>query len=76
MKEVIELLNQIKSDIKKIGSATKDYLTLNEAAEYTGYCKKTIRHYKDEIGYIQRDKKLIFKREDIETWLNKFHSKR
>ncbi len=65
------LLKLIYKELNRINTPNK-MMSLEEVAEYTKYSKESIRkRYKNEIGYSQRGKSLIFKRKDIDAWIDK-----
>jgi excisionase family DNA binding protein len=52
-----------------------EYLTVEEAAEFTRLSTQTIHKHKDAIGYAKPDRKIIIKKSDLEQWINNFYKK-
>ncbi len=52
----------------------KNYLSINELADYINESKSTIykKTYKNLIPFIKVGKKLLFKKEAIDEWLDRF----
>jgi Holliday junction resolvase-like predicted endonuclease len=65
-------LQKINELILRKINATETYLTMEEAQEYCRFDAMTIRKYKNEIGYSQRGRKIIFAKSDIDKWLFKY----
>lgn len=53
-------------------STGKKPVDIYTAAEITGYSIHTLRKHKNEIGFSQRGRKLIFNRECLDNWKAKF----
>jgi len=67
---ILEILNEIKSLIKTSG--TTKWLDIREVSNQTNLSKSTIRRavQTGELKCSKRTGKLLFKVEDIESWLN------
>lgn len=46
-----------------------EYLDSKEAATYLNMSVSSLRKYRDEIGYFQRDRKTLFRRVDLDRWI-------
>jgi len=70
---LIDTVNELvrKVDAMQQGNVEKP-IDMIEASELTGYSLYTIRKYKDEIGYTQRGRKILFTTKDLEEWRHKF----
>ena len=68
IKENTDALNKLVKNIDLLFS-TKRYLKKKEAAKYVGVSTQFMDKYKNEIGYSQRDKDIIFDIRDIDKWL-------
>ncbi len=51
------------------------YLDAQKAADYLSLSAETIHKYKEEIGYYRRDRKVIFKTDDLDKWISNFYHK-
>ena len=60
---VREILNFIQSD---------RYLDLKEAAEYLPLSERTIRQHLNEIPHFRYGKKIIFRRSELDQWMESF----
>lgn len=60
---VKEVLNHIESDF---------YMDLAGATQYLPLCEKTIRAHLDEIRHFRFAGKIIFKRSEIDLWMETF----
>ncbi len=60
---VSEVLNFIQSD---------RYLDLKEATKYLPLCEKTIRGHLDEIPHFRYGKKIIFKKSELDRFMETF----
>ena len=67
---ILEILNEIRSLIKTSG--TTKWLDIREVSNQTNLSKSTIRRavQTGELKCSKRTGKLLFKVEDIESWLN------
>ncbi len=76
---IIEIMNKMQVNLalitEKINTVaeTKDvFLTTAEVSNYTKFDAKTIIKYKDEIGYIQRARKIIFSKKNVDKWMGRY----
>ena len=60
---VREVLNFIQSD---------RYMDLKEAAEYLPLSERTIRQHLNEIPHFRYGKKIIFRRSELDQWIEGF----
>ncbi len=60
---VLEILNFIESD---------RYLDLKEVAEYLPLSERTIRQHLNEIPHFRYGKKIIFKKSELDLWMETF----
>ena len=60
---VREVLNFIQSD---------RYMDLKEAAEYLPLSERTIRQHLNEIPHFRYGKKIIFRRSELDQWMEGF----
>ncbi len=60
---VREVLNLIQSD---------RYMDLKEAAEYLPLSERTIRQHLNEIPCFRYGKKIIFKKSELDQWMESF----
>lgn len=65
-----ELL-EVKAKLATLQSADA-YMTAEEAAQYTKFDEKTLKEYKSEIGFHQRQRKIIFKKTDLDKWMSRY----
>lgn len=66
-RQLIELRELIRSIPKR-----REWMTVKEAAEYLKLSEYHVRHrLKSEIGYSQRGRKILFKREDLDKWIER-----
>lgn len=49
----------------------QEYLTTQEAATYLNISPGTLRKYREEIGYFQRERKVLFRQIDLDTWVKR-----
>jgi hypothetical protein len=68
IKENTDALNKLVKNIELLFSS-KRYLKKSAAAKYVGVSPQYLDKYKNEIGYSQRDKDIIFDIRDIDKWL-------
>lgn len=66
---VLKRIDKLEELIKGF-SQTSENMTIEEAAKYTKLSISTLRRFKKEIGYIQRNRRILFKKNDIDKWLN------
>lgn len=67
------LIETISEKIKKLEVPKHDsWISSEEAAKYTGYEKSTILDYKHEIKFHQRNKKILFRKSDLDRWMDKY----
>lgn len=52
-------------------TATKEILSIDEAAEYTGFAKQTLYTFTSQrtIPHFKRGKNILFKRSELESWM-------
>lgn len=62
--EVLDLLKVIKSKVE-----IPDYMELEEVVNYSKISRSTIIRWRDQIGYFQKDRKMIFKRSDVDAFI-------
>jgi low affinity Fe/Cu permease len=55
--------------INKIEGLNPEYMTIEEASEYAKLSTQTVHNYKDQIGYFKKDRRIIFKRTDIDQFI-------
>lgn len=51
------------------------YMPLPKAADYLGISESTLRRYTKEIKHFQRDRMILFKKSDLDTWIARFEIK-
>ena len=66
-----EMLININSKVLELVS-TDYYMTVPEAAEYIKMSSSTIRRYLNEIKHFKRDRTILFKKSDLDNWVNQF----
>lgn len=72
-----EIIDQIKALFQKYAFLNKDYLTLDEAAEYTGLTRRTVQQYASErkIPHYKPGKghsaKIYFMKSDLNDYITK-----
>jgi hypothetical protein len=72
--EIIDLVKRLDNKIEsleKIVNGHTDWLTPKEAAAYTKKSKSHLLKIKDEIGFSQSDRLIIFRRQALDEWLMK-----
>jgi predicted DNA-binding ArsR family transcriptional regulator len=62
-----DLLNSV---IKKLNGLHPEYMDMKDVIQYTTLSESTIKRYQAEIGYFVRDRKKIFKRVDVDKFIN------
>ncbi|MBK8826597.1 MAG: helix-turn-helix domain-containing protein [Saprospiraceae bacterium] len=50
-------------------------MSLVKGAEYLDISQSTLRRYKNEIPHFQRDRLIIFKKSDLDTWIVRYQIK-
>lgn len=66
-----EIIKNITENIKlMLGS--DGYMSLVKAAEYLDISQSTIRRYAKEIPHYQRDRMILFKKSDLDAWINRY----
>lgn len=59
------------TDLVKNINQVKVWMDVKEAAAYVGVSAYHLRsRLKSEIGFFQRSRKIMFRREDLDTWMN------
>lgn len=77
--ENVKLLEAIRAIVREevsaaLGSTPNEkYLTVDQAATYTNYSKESLYTYahKRIIESINKGNKLLFRKSDLDAWLNK-----
>jgi predicted transcriptional regulator len=78
LEAILEEVRSTKSEVLELRAklatiqANDTYMTTEEAAIYTKFDEKTLKEYKEEIGYHQRQRKIIFKKSDLDKWLSRY----
>ncbi|MFL5330911.1 MAG: helix-turn-helix transcriptional regulator [Gemmataceae bacterium] len=54
-----------------MSETTSEYLTIDEAAAYCRLAKGTLYNRRAEIRKMPGTRKLLFKREDLDAWLER-----
>lgn len=78
LEAILEEVKSTKTELLEVKAklallqSTDTYMTAEEAATYTKFDEKTIKEYKEEIGYHQRQRKIIFKKSDLDKWLSRY----
>ena len=70
---ILERLEALEKLIRQTSPGR--YMTVTEVAAYVRMSRRNIDRRKKEIGYIQRDRAIIFDRQDVEKWLQKNKTK-
>jgi hypothetical protein len=65
----------VVSTMEELKNAKKDYLTVREVMEITGFTKQWVTNYKQNIGFTCVGSHLRFKRQDVEDFMNRFYVK-
>lgn len=60
---VREILNYVEQD---------RYMTLKEAAEYLPFCKLTISKHLKEIPHFRYNRKIFFRKSELDQWAERF----
>lgn len=70
--EKIEENNRL---IKELIEITKNgnpgLLNIKEAAAYLGLSVSTVRKFQNEIGFVQRKRKILFSKSNLDEWIRK-----
>jgi excisionase family DNA binding protein len=79
-KELTGLVRDLKSEFSKFrkGKTEAQNMTHQQAAKYLGYSTKRLYTFKDEgkITFSQHGGKIIYRREDLDEFLEKYRVKR
>ncbi|HMT71942.1 MAG TPA: helix-turn-helix domain-containing protein [Saprospiraceae bacterium] len=68
--------NVLLSIVKKIEAISNDcYFNLKEAAKYMKLSESTLRRYGAEIPHFQRDRVILYKKSDLDNWIQKYKVK-
>ncbi|HQV66061.1 MAG: helix-turn-helix domain-containing protein [Saprospiraceae bacterium] len=79
-----KMQSDIEGLIKKVDDLTQNikmmlgsdgYMSLVKGAEYLDISQSTLRRYKNEIPHFQRDRLIIFKKSDLDTWIVRYQIK-
>ncbi len=55
--------------IKRLEGLNPEYMELEEVCDYTKLSKSTIKKYQFQIGCFKKDRKLLFKRTDVDAFI-------
>jgi hypothetical protein len=74
--DIAQLNSQIQSNtemlhmvIKKLDGLNPEYMELEQVCDYTKLSKSTIKKYQFQIGCFKKDRKLLFKRTDVDAFI-------
>lgn len=76
--DVADRLSRNQKDIEallKKFSAVEVYMTLEEAAAYIRKSTFQVRRTKDKIGYFKEGKNILFKKSDLDKYMNSIYHK-
>ena len=67
-----EIMERLKHIEEAIPLAKEEFLTSSQVQSMLNVCPKTLQNYRDKrkISFIQQGRKIIYKRSDIEQFLN------
>lgn len=70
-KDLKALIQEAVREVIGTKSDPEEYLDAKESAELLRIHYKTILDLKDEIGYIQRGRRILFRRRDLEKYMDR-----
>lgn len=66
-----ETINEIKDNIDLL-IRSDGYMCLKRAAKYIDISESTMRRYLKEIPHFQRDRLILFRKSDLDKWLDRY----
>lgn len=68
-------LEELTKKVSLLTASQPEYLSLKEVSKLTKMSQSTLKRYKSEIGFFQRDKTILIKRSDLDRWISNYYHK-